>query len=286
MRRRHARLVTALVLALGVAAAVALFTDAGHRALSLSPPSPRGADAAWRTATRLASTPRASIVETTAPTPGPDGVVRLAPTERPPSQFPATGVPPGWLLKEFTGQASIEVVRDGRLALRLASDRSSFALYRDVIVDPNELPVLSWWWKVTRLPAGGDVRHRASDDQAAQLYVIFPRWPAPLSTSDVIGYVWDTTAPAGTRLVSTRAGNVRVIVLESGRSTAGTWQRETRNLVDDYVALFGRRPPRVGKIAVMIDSDDTASEAEALIGEVTFRPASPEGKEIPTSMLR
>ncbi|HEY3064379.1 MAG TPA: DUF3047 domain-containing protein [Methylomirabilota bacterium] len=286
MRRPHARLATALLLALGVAAAVALFSDTRQRALSLSAPSPRGADAAWRTATRLASPPRASMFETTVPAPGPDGVVRLAPTDRPPAQFPATGVPPGWLLKEFAGQATIETVRDGRLAVRLATERSSFALYRDVIVDPDELPLLSWWWKATRLPAGGDVRHRASDDQAVQLYVIFPRWPAPLSSSDVIGYVWDTTAPAGTRLISTRAGNVRVIVLESGRGGLGTWQRQTRNLVDDYVALFGRRPPRVGKIAFMIDSDDTGTEAEALIGEVTFRPALPEGKEIPTSMLR
>ena len=37
------------------------------------------------------------------------------------------------------------------------------------------------------------------NDQAAQVYVIFPRWPS-LATSDVIGYVWDTQAPIGTAL--------------------------------------------------------------------------------------
>ena len=102
MKRRDARLVGALVVLLGVAGAVALFSDARHRTLSLSAPSPRGADAAWRTATRLASTPRASIAEITVPAPGADGVGRLMPTERPPAQFPAAGVPAGWLLKEFT----------------------------------------------------------------------------------------------------------------------------------------------------------------------------------------
>jgi len=281
VRRRDARIFTAIVITLGLAAAVALFSDWRYRA-----PSPRGADAAWRATTRFRAPARPSFDETTAPPPGPDGMVHLGPTDRLPTQLPATGVPTGWMLKEFVGQAAIEVVRDGRLALRLTAERSSFALYRDVIVDPNELPIVSWWWKVTRLPAGGDVRNRASDDQAAQVYVIFPRWPAPLTSSDVIGYVWDTNAPAGTRLVSTRAANVRLIVLESGRAAAGTWQRQVRNLVDDYVALFGRRPPRVGKIAVMIDSDDTGGAAEALIGEVTFGPAAPERKEIPTSMLR
>jgi Protein of unknown function (DUF3047) len=286
MTGRNRRLVAALVVAIALAGAVAIFSDGRHRTLSLSGATPRGADAAWRPRTRLVAAPRASLAELTMPAPGSDGVVRLAPTDRVPPQLPATGVPVGWTLKEFAGQAAIEVVRDGRLALRLAADRASFALYRDVIVDPNELPLLSWWWKVTRLPPAGDVRSRASDDQAVQLYVIFPRWPSPLTSSDVIGYVWDSNAPSGTRLASTRAGNVRLIVLESGRGAAGTWQREVRNVVDDYVALFGRRPPRVGKVAVMIDSDDTGSEAEALIGEVTFAPATPEGKEIPTSMLR
>src|SRR5439155_169145 len=80
---------------------------------------------------------------------------------------PAEGIPAGWTAKEFVGHASVELVRDeARLALRLRSERSSFALYRDVVVDLNEFPFLSWSWKVVRLPADGDVRDRAADDQA------------------------------------------------------------------------------------------------------------------------
>jgi len=188
---------------------------------------------------------------------------------------------------EFAGRASVELVRaEAGMALQLRSSGASFALYRDVIVDLKEFPLLTWSWKVVRLPAAGDVRQSATDDEAAQVYVVFPRWPAPLTSSDVVGYVWDSRAPVGTQLSNPKAANVRIIVVESGTARLGTWQRQRRNVAADYVALFGRQPPRVGQVAVMIDSDDTGSDAEALIGDLVFSRATTESVGISTSMLR
>jgi hypothetical protein len=139
---------------------------------------------------------------------------------------------------------------------------------------------------VTRLPAAGDVRESARDDQAAQVYVVFPRWPSPRTASDVIGYVWDSRAPVGTQLTHPKAPNVRIIVVESGRGKLDTWQRYQRNVAEDYAAIFGRPPPRVGKLALMVDSNDTRDEAEALIGELIFS-RTPGGRaEIPSIVLR
>jgi hypothetical protein len=219
----------------------------------------------------------------------PDGTsgIRVPITDQVPSRLPADGVPRGWQLKEFSGQAAVELVRsDGRLAVRLRSDRSSFALHRDVVVDLKEFPYLSWSWKVTRLPAGGDVRDQARDDQAAQVYVVFPRWPSPRTASEVIGYVWDSRAPVGARLTHPRASNVRIIVVESGRGRMDSWQRYQRNVAEDYAALFGRPAPRVGKLAIMVDSNDTRAEAEALIGDLIFSRTSGGRAEIPTIVLR
>ena len=215
------------------------------------------------------------------------GRLRVRIADREPARLPSDGVPPGWTLKEFAGHAAIELVRsDGRLAARLHSERASFAIHRDVVVELREFPYLSWTWKVTRLPAGGDVREAARDDQAAQLYVIFPRWPSPRTASDVIGYVWDSRAPAGTRIKHPRADNVRVVVVESGPARLGEWRTYERNVAADYTALFGRQPPRVGKLAVMVDSNDTRGEAEALFGDLIFA-RTPQGRtEIPTPVLR
>jgi hypothetical protein len=58
-------------------------------------------------------------------------------------------------------------------------------------------------------------------------------------------------------------------------------------VAEDYKALFGRQAPRAGKIALMIDSNDTRSDAEAMFGDLTFsRPGVPSHTEIPTTMLR
>jgi hypothetical protein len=188
-----------------------------------------------------------------------------------PGRLPVTGVPQSWELREFTGKANVELVRSELgPALRLRSEQTSFALYRDVVIDLEELPMLSWSWKVTQLPTGGDVRQPTRDDQAAQVYVVFPRWPSPRTNSDVIGYVWDTTAPVGTQLVSRKASNVRILVVESGAAGLGVWRRQGRNVSEDYVALFGRRPPRVGSLAVMVDANDTASAAEFWITDLAF----------------
>jgi hypothetical protein len=202
--------------------------------------------------------------------------VPVALADRPPARLPADGVPPGWELKEFAGRAEVELVRDeGRLAVRLRSERASFAIYRDAVVDLDQHPRLRWSWKVTRLPAQGDVRDRGRDDQAAQLYVVFPRWPSPRTASDVIGYVWDSRAPAGTRLTSARADNVRIIVVESGRARLDRWVSYERDVAEDHRALFGRPPPRVGKVALMTDANDTRSETEALFADLNFGPAKP-----------
>jgi hypothetical protein len=215
------------------------------------------------------------------------GRLRVRIADREPSRLPAEGVPPGWAVKEFTGRAAVEVVRaDGRLAARLRSERTSFALHRDVVVELRELPYLSWSWKVAKLPAGGDVREAARDDQAAQVYVIFPRWPSPRTSSDVIGYVWDSRAPVGTRLKHPRAGNVGIVVVESGPGRLNEWRTYERNVAADYAALFGRQPSRVGKVAVMVDTNDTRGEADVLFGDLIFS-RTPQGRtEIPTTVLR
>jgi hypothetical protein len=219
--------------------------------------------------------------------PDAEGRIRVRVSDRVPPRLPAEGTPAGWTAREFVGHASVELVRDeARLAVRLKSERSSFALYRDVVVDLNEFPFLTWAWKVVRMPAGGDVRERAVDDQAAQVYVIFPRWPAPIQNSDVVGYVWDSRAPVGTRLTSTQAANVKIIVVASGRSQADTWLVEQRDVAKDYAALFGRPAPRVGQVALMIDTNDTKETAEALIGDLVFARTRAESMETPTSMLR
>jgi len=272
-----------------VAAVLAVLASPRHRAFYLGGTVPARTLEARELMRRMAGRPAPAVIATKREVlvSDPEGL-RVPMSDEPPTRLPAQGVPAGWGLREFTGRAEVELVRGERaLAVRLRSARTSFALHRDLVVGLDEFPVLTWSWKVVRLPAGGDVRDSRRDDQAAQVYVVFPRWPGPRTRSDVIGYVWDTTAPVGTTLTSSKASNVKIIVVESGPARLDTWQRQRRNVAADYRALFRRPPSRVGAVAVMIDANDTGTTAEATIGDLMFvRADSSERVKTPTSMLR
>lgn len=187
----------------------------------------------------------------------------------------AAAPPQEWRLQEFSGLARFRVAQvRGTGVIRLESEETSFALHRKVEVDLAEFPYLTWTWRVDVLPEGGDVRRREVDDQAAQLYVVFPRFPAMLR-SRVLGYVWDATAPAGSSLVSATTSLARIVVVESGPAKTGRWIEETRNIREDYRRLFHEEPPRVGKVSLLINSQHTRSRAVAWFGPIRFAAEPP-----------
>lgn len=179
------------------------------------------------------------------------------------------GMPKGWQLKEKLGQAQFAVQKvDGLDALLLRSTNTSFSFQREVRADLNEYPLLSWKWKVTKLPEGGDFRSRRTDDQAAQLFVAFDR-------SKFIVYIWDTTAPKD--LVANAFAppfmSIKVIVLRSGQGETGKWVTETRNVYEDYKRLFGQpeKPPVVSGMRIQINTQHTRSSAESYFADLTFK---------------
>lgn len=179
------------------------------------------------------------------------------------------GAPKGWRLKQWSGKShQVETVSEGGTpAVRLVSEKDSFGLYREFELSAKSAPTLTWRWKVTRLPEGGDVRDRKKDDQAAQVYVMFPRFPRMINTR-LLGYIWDSSAPKETAVTSRKSSNTRYIVLESGKERLGEWITESRNIYEDYKTLFGEEPPPVGGITLMIDSDDTGTSAESYFTDI------------------
>lgn len=131
------------------------------------------------------------------------------------------GHPSGWEVREKKGKADYTVLQDSGIpALRLRSEETSFALQKALDINPLLYPVLSWKWKVTKLPQGGDFRKSNADDQAAQIFLAF-------SNRKTIAYIWDSTAPAG--LVDSASGipfvSIKTVVIRSGSDDAGKFHR-------------------------------------------------------------
>lgn len=184
------------------------------------------------------------------------------------------GIPSGWVGEAFGRRAdydfTIEQHLGGRV-LHLTSRNDHSTIARDItgIVNLQETPILEWTWKVTMLPAGGDLRRKETTDLAAQLYVVWPRFPR-LLRSRIIGYVWDAKTPAATILKSQKTGTVTFVVMRSGSEDLGKWLTEQRNVAEDYVKIFGEAPDDPKAITISIDSNDTQSMAESFIGPIVF----------------
>jgi len=184
------------------------------------------------------------------------------------------GIPPGWEGQRWGSPAydlTVEDV-DGRRALHLVSANEGSAISKDIKgrVNLKESPILEWTWKVVTLPAKGDSRKKDTDDQAAQIYVGWPRFPEAVR-SRIIGYVWDTTAPVGTIVKSEKTGTITYVVVRSGKDDLGKWVTERRNVAEDFRKIYGETPEGPGGLSVAIDSNDTKSSAESYIGPIVFR---------------
>jgi hypothetical protein len=176
-------------------------------------------------------------------------------------------LPADWQVKVKDGRPDISVCTEGGAScLHLKSVKSSFALEHGVDIDPNEMPYLSWRWKVAQLPPNGDFRRPSTDDQAAQLLVAF-------ADHRVVSYIWDTNAPKGTMQNASSIPLVHVfaIVCQSGAADANRWVFETRNLAADYQRAYGKAAPHIKGLRIQINSQHTGTVAESYFGEVAFR---------------
>jgi Protein of unknown function (DUF3047) len=176
-------------------------------------------------------------------------------------------VPSDWQVREHSGKAHVAGCSDNEgVCVHLTSLHSSFSLERSVEVNLAELPYLSWSWKVTRLPLGGDFRKTSTDDQAAQLLVAF-------SDHRVLSYIWDSNAPKGA-MQSANANplvHVVVVVCESGAAETSRWVNETRNVAFDYERAFGKPASRIKGLRLQINTQHTGSSAESYFGRIAFR---------------
>ena len=186
----------------------------------------------------------------------------------------AKGIPAGWKGQNWgTPTYDFTVVDDeGVRALNLKSKNEGSTVSKDVKgkVDLRETPILEWKWKMVALPKGANSCLKTADDQAGQVFVVWPRFPEAVR-SRILGYVWDSTQPVGHTCKSEKTGTVTYIVVRSGTAELGKWLTERRDVRADFKKVYGEEADPPGAVSIAIDSNDTNSYAEALIGPITFK---------------
>ena len=179
------------------------------------------------------------------------------------SNFTVSGcIPQGW----YSSQQNVRmfsVVKDsGNCYVKIKSQGGNTSIGIRTNFDVLAYPLLSWKWRVHKLPKGAVESVRKRSDSAAGVYVIFH---GALKLNRIIKYVWSTSLQKGVVTESPFNPNVKIVVLHSGNEVdlIGLWVNEIVNVENDYKRLFGSKPPSIDAVAILSDSDNTKSVAEA-----------------------
>jgi hypothetical protein len=174
-----------------------------------------------------------------------------------------------WEEKIFTGRVAYWLdFENSSGKLHAKSEQAASAIYHRLNYNAQEYPILTWRWRVKQFPKKREIEDAvARDDFAARVYVVFPSFF--FTQIECIEYVWDEKLKEGTILESPFSDRIKQIVVQSGPASDEEWALESRNILEDYTTLFGKKPKKdVAAIAIMTDADGTEGIAEALFDDI------------------
>ncbi len=205
--------------------------------------------------------------------------------------------PAAWQHFSFPGKQPTQfryVREDGREALA-AKAQSSMSLVRKVMhVQPADIGMLSFSWKVPALMPKADMALKEADDCSVRVVLTFAGDRSRFSSKNAmlselarvltgeelpyatLMYVWSKTKPPGTVIQNPRTDRIRKIVVESGYARLNTWIDYERAIRDDFEKAFGEPAGALMSISVMTDSDNTRSNTQAWYGPLTMRAVKPQ----------
>lgn len=207
-------------------------------------------------------------------------------------QTPAQGA--SWEVFRLPGKtfAPFEPVASGRPALRVQAARSVSVLRQRFDRPVLAVGMLAFSWKVDGLPVGADLRDAGATDAPVRILLAFDgdrsRWsprahrmselsqlltgePLPYAT---LSYVWSRDDALETVLHNPRTDRIRKLVVESGAENLGQWREYRRDVRADFLLAFGEEPGPLVAVALMTDTDNTASTLQAWYGPMRLEAGS------------
>jgi hypothetical protein len=199
-----------------------------------------------------------------------------------------------WVHKTFPGKTATEfryARLDGRDTLAVRADSSASMLRQTLRIAPADLGQVRFSWKVPGLIEQADLALRERDDAPVRIVLAFEGDRSRFSARDsalselaraltgeelpyaTLMYVWCNQRAPGTVITSPRTDRIRKLVVESGPRRLNQWLDYERDIRADYERVFGEAPGALVGIAIMTDSDNTHSRAQAWYGPVRLVPA-------------
>lgn len=208
-------------------------------------------------------------------------------------ELTADGLPGHWeplTFKKIKRHTRYEWSPSERAVHAVSSAAASGLIYR-LDQDAARLPILRWRWKVSRAIAKGDEKSKAGDDYAARIYVTFRYDPSKAGRGtrfkyglvktlygeypphSGINYIWANRLAKGESTPNPYTDRLMMLAVRSGDAEGGRWHDEQRNILEDYRRLYKEDPPPLAGIAIMTDTDNTGSRAEAWYADIELSSA-------------
>lgn len=185
-----------------------------------------------------------------------------------------------WEHKVFAGETSYSIVNHkGKRALKALSDGKASGLLLKSRIDLQKTPFISWSWLAEKNLPQFNERIKSGDDFVARVYVVIDGglivW-----NSKSLSYVWSSNQSKGQVWNNPFTGSkVKMISVRGKEDKLGQWQNEKRNVYQDLIKYFGDKGSEntnlnayrfIDVVAIMTDTDNSKSKAEAYYGDVIF----------------
>lgn len=201
--------------------------------------------------------------------------------------------PFAWIERELSKKQPVQyslVDEAGECFVRAKSSAAASMWTRHVEFDLAEFPFVEWTWRVNRPVEGEDLDRKGGNDCSARILFGFKGdWSKANffeqqavakevaktgyePPGKLLVYVFSLGKEPEAVIPDPHLGDrARILVASSGGNGLGKWRTVRRNLAEDYRRAFGSDPPPVVSVALMTDTDDTHSTAEADYGKIILR---------------
>lgn len=197
--------------------------------------------------------------------------------------------------KRYAAFESVEVA--GRPALRVRANSSVSILRQRFEPSLTAVGHLTFSWRIDGLPQDADLSVSGKTDSPVRVMLAFDGDRTRLTSRNhrlsemsrlltgedlpyaSLVYVWGVKEAPGTVVVNPRTDRIRKLVLDSGITHVGQWRDHVRDVRADFRLAFGEEPGPLRMVAVMSDTDNTASKLSAWYGALALESATdrPEG---------
>jgi hypothetical protein len=185
----------------------------------------------------------------------------------------------GWTalpLSKLKKDTRYTVSTDGVLSAEADAAASLFAVPVKPAVAARHI---SWRWQTDALIPGADNRDKSKEDAPLRIILAFDgnretladedkrktKWAKRMSGREppyaTLMYIWSEQVPVETVIPSAHSGQVKMLVVASGKTGLGQWQTLRRDLRADYKRAFDADPGLLVGVGAMTDTDNTGAKA-------------------------